>query len=81
MSYIAQTYDPHVITSGRPSFERLRQIAELAKKDVFPGPLYNNYEVQIWVLMRECIDDAIDGRNRYETAKSRRKTSQHLQTL
>lgn len=81
MSYIAQTYDPHVITSERPSMDRLRQIADLAKKDVFPSPLYTNYEVQIWVLMRECIDDAIDGRNRYETAKSRRKASQHLQTL
>ena len=81
MSYIAQTYDPEVIASGLPSFERLKQIAELAKKDIFPSPLYTNYEVQIWVLMRECIDNAIDERNRYDISKNRRKNSQLLQGL
>lgn len=77
MSYIAQTYDPHVVSN----WDRICEIAELAKKDIFPNTTYTDYEVQIWVLMRECIEDAIDSRNHYDSKKGVRISSQLLQGL
>lgn len=90
MSYIAQSYSPSVLADDKIEFkgtkthttlERVCELAELAKKDIFPGPLYTNYEVQIWVLMRDCIEDAIESRNHYDDKKGVRQTSQLLQAL
>ena len=89
MSYIAQTYDPFAIqekaifeeTNTFTSLNRLRAIAEMAKRDLEPGNEFSNFEVRIWELMRECMEDAVDSRNYYDTERGAKKNSQLLHAL
>ena len=83
MSYIAQTYNPYNIGEQRaPSLDKIQELADLAADDIFPpAPKYSNYEVQIWVIMRNLVDYTMDSRNHYKKERGPRNTSQHLHTL
>lgn len=36
--------------------ERLREIAELAKKDKVPNSAFSDLECNVWLLMRELVE-------------------------
>lgn len=81
MSYICQTYDPAVIRTKKPisSLTRVRELAELAKREMQPGIKYSDDEFNIWLIMCELIEYGEDKRNYYKKLPD--KTSQDLHIL
>ena len=81
MSYIAMSSDPFIVTGTNMSVDKLSELAELVKKDIFPGEKYTNYEVQMWVVMRKLVDDVVDGKNHYKKYGRVKVYSQELHAL
>ena len=81
MGYISQTYDPFVITNTSTTLDKIHELADLAKEDIFPDEDYTNFETQIWVVMRKLIDDTIDSRNHYKKIGKSKDIPQNLHVL
>ena len=81
MSYICYGASTNIKHSTRAtlSLEAARELAELAKSDIFPHEQYTDYEVAIWIIMRELIEYGENRYNYYKKIPKKKRTSQDLQ--
>lgn len=81
MGYIPQTYNPFVVSSTETTIDKIHKLADLALRDIFPGESYSNFEVQIWVTMRELVEKTLDSRNHYKTVGNAKQVLQKIHVL